>query len=69
MKKEAYLAVIDDDHDDYSFLNESFQKFQSIAVRHFDRGSTFFNSIDYSKTDSLCLIVVDLNRQKAVELK
>ena len=56
-----YIAVIDDDHDDYTFVCESFQKFHSIPVYHFSKGSTFFDSIDYTKTDNLCLIVVDLN--------
>ena len=61
MKKETYVAVIDDDHDDFSFLKESFQKFHSITVSHSTKGSSFFNSLDYGNTDNLCLIVVDLN--------
>ena len=61
MKKENYLAIIDDDYDDFIFISESFQKFYSIPVHHFAKGSSFFDSVDYSTIDNLCLIVVDLN--------
>src|SRR5687767_2608680 len=61
MEKTPYVAIIDDDHDDYTLLKECFQKIHSFSVGCFDRGSLFFEYIDYNESVDLCLIIVDLN--------
>ena len=61
MLKYPYIVIIDDDSDDSALLEECFQKFHSLPVHSFNRGSSFFHFIDHDEPGNVCLIVVDLN--------
>src|SRR5215216_3519942 len=61
MLKDSCIVIIDDDHDDSALLNECFQKFHSLPVHSFNRGSSFFHFIDHDEPRNISLIVVDLN--------
>jgi len=61
MEKKHYVAIIDDDHDDSTLLQECFEKLHSLSVRCFDRGSSFFDFINNNENVDFCLIIVDLN--------
>jgi response regulator RpfG family c-di-GMP phosphodiesterase len=61
MKKERYVAIIDDDHDDVMLLEECFQKFHFYSIHSFNRGAAFFDFLNIAKKEALCLLVVDLN--------
>ncbi len=61
MIRNPYIVIIDDDDDDSALLNECFQKFHSLPVHSFTKGSSFFDFIDHDEPGNPCLIVVDLN--------
>ena len=68
MENQPYIAIIDDDHDDSSLLEECFQNFHSFPVRSFYRGTTFFEFL-VGNDNYPSLIVVDLNMPEIEGIK
>ena len=66
--QDLYIAIIDDDEDDVTLLQECFEKYNFITVKGFSSGQEFLDNV--VKASLPCLIVIDLNLHdiRAVDL-